>query len=166
MKTLILVKLFGQSQVDLLKNLSRQSAHLGARWLVTKVNYLEGQISALIKIELELTKVDALEKVISSAPNITYELSTLEDKSVLQSQIIQINVEAYDRPAIVNEITTLVHDFGAHIIGFESQRITSVGMDNTIFTADISLALPPEVAVEDLFAQLEAIGEHILVKQV
>lgn len=158
MKTIILVNIGGKSHPDLLKNLTEKSLKLGAVWLNSKVNYLSGYISALIKIEVENSRVDDLKKLFTQSHGITANFyDSLFDTGSCK-ETLNLMVDAEDRPGIVNELIQLFHDRGIEVLNLDSHRLCAAGLGNIMFTADITLACPPELQHSDFTRELEALN--------
>lgn len=163
MKTVTLVNICGKSHPDLLKGLMDESLQLGANWLSSKVSYLEGYISALIKIEVDNNQQDALKMMFTQSDDITVSFSEAPSDVESRKSLLKLVVDAEDRPGIVNELTRLFNDFGVELLKLNSQSLCAYGLGSTMFTADISLSCPAGLSHSDLITALESLGKDIVV---
>ncbi|MGL1957660.1 MAG: ACT domain-containing protein [Colwellia sp.] len=163
MKAVTLVNICGKSQPDRLKYLTEKSLQLGANWLNSKVSYLEGYVSALIKIEVDYNRLEDLKALFTQYNDITVNFSDVSFESITKQAAIKLVVDAEDRPGIVNEITQLFSDLGVEILNLNSQSLCAAGLGNTMFTADITLSLPSTLKQSDLTRELASLSDDIVV---
>lgn len=161
MKTVTLVNIGGKSHPDLLKGLTEKSVQLGASWLNSKVNYLAGYVSALIKIEVDSNKLEDLKEVFTQTDDITACFYDSPDELADIKTKLKLKIDAEDRSGLVNELIHFFHDTGIKVLNLDSHRLCAFGLGQTMFTADISLSCPPEVQLNELTQGLKALSNDM-----
>lgn len=164
MKAVTLVNIGGKSHPGLLKDLTEKSLRLGASWLNSKVNYLSGYVSALIKVEVDSSKLNDLKKLFIDTQEISVSFYDVQNGIKAESLQLKLLVDAEDRPGLVNEFLQLFHDRGVKVIDLDSHRLCAAGLGNTMFTADITLDYPAELDRSEITAELEALSDDIVVR--
>ncbi|RCU52444.1 ACT domain-containing protein [Corallincola holothuriorum] len=164
MTVVTLVSFVGSSRPGLLKDLAEQCHQLGARWLNSKVSYLGGQIAALIRVEMPEEKAVQLESVFRGCGCINVRFSEIQQEKRQQRSQLKLSVDAEDRPGIVNELTQLFDRQGVEVVDLESHRMGVAELGGNVFTAGITLNLPPEITQEQLVTEIESIAGGLVVR--
>ena len=134
----------------------------GGKWLVSKINYLDTHISAVIKIEVPTAHKRAVQDYFASQDNL---LVTFTDalETIIESQHTQLKVDAEDRAGIVNDISNILQKESVELIDMDSHRIGVPANGSSVFTATLSLKLPLSTNINDLAAEIEALSNDMVV---
>jgi glycine cleavage system regulatory protein len=132
-------------------------------WLVSKVNFLDDQVAAVIKIQIPSSHKEVVVNAFLSHPTLTTIISEC-NQTIDQhdEQTYQLRMDAHDRAGIVNDITHLLDSQRVRVLDLNCQRIFitgNSGVSSTIFTANISVKIPPELSIKDIVKELEALSE-------
>ena len=162
MKSVFIAAFVGISSPDLIKRLASVTHEEGGKWLVSKINYLDTHISAVIKIEVPTAHKRAVQDYFASQDNL---LVTFTDalETIIESQHTQLKVDAEDRAGIVNDISNILQKESVELIDMDSHRIGVPANGSSVFTATLSLKLPLSTNINDLAAEIEALSNDMVV---
>lgn len=161
MKKVTLVNIGGKSHPDLLKGLTEQSVQLGASWVNSKVNYLAGYISALIKIEVDSDKLEDLKEIFTQDDDITAFFYDSPDELADVKTKLKLKIDAADRSGLVNELMHFFHGIGVKVLNLNSHRLCAFGLGQTMFTADVILSCPPDLQLIDINQGLKELSNDM-----
>ncbi|WP_300174891.1 transcriptional regulator [uncultured Aliivibrio sp.] len=161
MKSVFIAAFIGISSPDLIKRLASVTHKEGGKWLVSKINYLDSHISAVIKIEVPTLHKKAVQDYFSAQDNL---LVTFTDalETIVEHQHTKLKVDAQDRAGIVNEISNLLQKESIELIDMNSHRIGVPANGTSVFTATLSLKLPISANIDDLAAEIEALSDDMV----
>ena len=162
MKSVFIAAFVGISSPDLIKRLASVTHEEGGKWLVSKINYLDNNISAVIKIEVPTAHKKAVQDYFASQDDL---LVTFTDalETVIENQHTQLKVDAEDRAGIVNDISNILQKESVELIDMDSHRIGVPANGTSVFTATLSLKLPISTNINDLAAEIEALSNDMVV---
>ena len=162
MKSVFIAAFVGISSPDLIKRLASVTHEEGGKWLVSKINYLDNNISAVIKIEVPTAHKKAVQDYFASQDDL---LVTFTDalETVIENQHTQLKVDAEDRAGIVNDISNILQKESVELIDMDSHRIGVPANGSSVFTATLSLKLPISTNINDLAAEIEALSNDMVV---
>lgn len=162
MKSVFIAAFVGISSPDLIKRLASVTHEEGGKWLVSKINYLDTHISAVIKIEVPTAHKRAVQDYFASQDDL---LVTFTDalETIIESQHTQLKVDAEDRAGIVNDISNILQKESVELIDMDSHRIGVPANGSSVFTATLSLKLPLSTNINDLAAEIEALSNDMVV---
>lgn len=162
MKSVFIAAFVGISSPDLIKRLASVTHEEGGKWLVSKINYLDTHISAVIKIEVPTAHKRAVQDYFASQDDL---LVTFTDalETIIESQHTQLKVDAEDRAGIVNDISNILQKESVELIDMDSHRIGVPANGSSVFTATLSLKLPLSTNINNLAAEIEALSNDMVV---
>lgn len=162
MKSVFIAAFVGISSPDLIKRLASVTHEEGGKWLVSKINYLDAHVSAVIKIEVPAAHKKAVQDYFASQDDL---LVTFTDalETIIESQHTQLKVDAEDRAGIVNDISNILQKESVELINMDSHRIGVPANGTSVFTATLSLKLPLSTNIDDLAAEIEALSNDMVV---
>ncbi|GGA74895.1 transcriptional regulator [Neiella marina] len=162
MSAILVASLMGNNRPGLLKDLAAKTHELGGKWLTSKVNHLDDQISALIKVELPQPQVQPLKDIFNNEPAICAVFSEGEPTPP-PSSIVEMVVDSSDRAGIVNEITQVLDSESIELVDMDCQRIGVAELGRSVFTARLMLKVPNSLKSEELAEELEGIADDMVV---
>jgi glycine cleavage system regulatory protein len=146
---------------DLLKHLSNLTFQNDGRWLVSKVNHLDKQVCAIIRISVPNENLGRLQKQLQESVDglVQFAKSVPVDSN---TQTLKLNIDARDRDGIVKDITDVLHSSSAQIVNIDSKRLGVMDMGESVFTADLELKIP--LGTEQTIVQdLNDLDEHMVI---
>ena len=162
MKTTFIANFVGKATPATIKQLAAITHENGGKWLISKVNFIEDRVAAVIKIELPSENVALVQEAFKQQPNLLVEIVETEYHRHNADVVFHLRVDANDRGGIVNEVTNILDRQGVRILDMDCQRVFLVdggGISSSLFTSSIALQLPSEVTIDDVAQELESLSE-------
>ncbi|WP_394125583.1 glycine cleavage system protein R [Vibrio hepatarius] len=162
MNSTFIVNFVGKATPATIKQLAAITHENDGKWLISKVNFIEDQVAAVIKVELPADNVQLVKDAFSSHPDLLVQITDSDLHSHSADTIYQLRLDSNDRAGIVNEITHVLDGQGIGILDMDCQRVFIAGgggVSSSLFTANIAMRLPTEVLIDDVAKELEALSE-------
>lgn len=162
MNSTFIVNFVGKATPSTIKQLAAITHENGGKWLISKVNFIEDQVAAVIKVEVPSNKVDIVQDAFDSQQGLLVQIVDSEPHRHNADTIYQLRLDANDRAGIVNEITHILDSQGVSILDMDCQRVFIAGgggVSSSLFTANMAIRLPAEVAIDDIANELESLSE-------
>jgi len=162
MNTTFIVNFVGKATPATIKQLATITHENGGKWLISKVNFIENQVAAVIKIELPESNAQLVQDAFTAHPDLLVKISDADSATHDIDTIYQIRLDANDRAGIVNEITHVLDGQGINILDMDCQRVFIAGgggVSSSLFTANIAMRIPTNVKIDDVANELEALSE-------
>lgn len=162
MNSTFIVNFVGKATPTTIKQLAAITHENGGKWLISKVNFIESQVAAVIKVELPTQNTQLVQQAFMDHPDLIVQIVESDPHSHQGETIYQLRLDASDRAGIVNEITSILDNQGISILDMDCQRVFIAGgggVSSSLFTANIAIKLPTEIQIEDVADELEALSE-------
>ncbi|MFM2590113.1 glycine cleavage system protein R [Vibrio sp. TBV020] len=162
MNTTFIVNFVGKATPATIKQLAAVTHENGGKWLISKVNFIEDQVAAVIKVEIPSDNALLVKDAFSSHPDLLVQITDSELHNHNIDTIYQLRLDSNDRAGIVNEITHVLDGQGISILDMDCQRVFIAGgggVSSSLFTANIAMRIPTEVLIDDVAKELEALSE-------
>ncbi|MDB1123740.1 glycine cleavage system protein R [Vibrio algarum] len=163
MNKTFIVNFVGKATPTTIKAFAAVTHENGGKWLISKVNFIEDQVAAVIKIELPEENEEIVKSTIKNEPDLLVKFTDSDtDPSHGAEEIFQLRLDSNDRAGIVNEITNVLDGQGINILDMDCQRVFVAGgggVSSSLFTATLSIRLPKDVAINDVTKELESLSE-------
>ncbi|WP_017024550.1 ACT domain-containing protein [Vibrio rumoiensis] len=159
--TLFIVNFSGEAQPTSLKRLALMSHQSHARWVVSKINYLDQQVAGLIKIECPTDQVNAIQQAFLSEPSLTVHFAPATPIKHPEEEVYELRFDTDERSGIVSEITHTLEKERAQILSIHSHRVFlagETGIQEGMFTSRLSIQIPSETNIQDIISELQAIS--------
>lgn len=160
--TEFVVAFVGADRPGLLRRLTEITHAHGGKWLVSKINHLEGQISGLLKVQLPLGEVAEVKQRLQQEKDLSIRFADGIQPSEAGSDI-ELRIDAKDKPGLVKEITNLLEREGVKVSNMDCHRVGIAELGGSLFTANLKLAIPSTTNSDDIASSLEALGEDMVV---
>ncbi|MBD1577593.1 MULTISPECIES: glycine cleavage system protein R [Vibrio] len=166
MQTFI-VNFAGQTSPPIIHQLAKITHENGGKWLVSKINYLDEQVSGLIKIKMPTQHIEAVKDAFTQQKGLTVYFADSTDCSEektsddQQNNLYNMRVDAEDRGGIVHDISQTVETEHGQIINIESNRVflaDSLGVSASMFSSHLTVTLPTATNIQDVISELETLG--------
>ncbi|MGR5501556.1 glycine cleavage system protein R [Vibrio sp. DNB22_10_4] len=157
-----IVNFVGQATPATIKNLASVTHENGGKWLVSKVNFIEDNVAAVIKVELPSDNAQVVKDAFNNQQGLLVQISDTDPHRHEHETVFQLRLDANDRAGIVNEITQFLDGQDIRILDMDCQRVFLAGgggIGSSLFTANMALKIPPAMQIEDVASELEALSE-------
>ncbi|EGU34133.1 ACT domain-containing protein [Vibrio scophthalmi] len=170
MTTTFIANFVGKATPATIKQLAAVTHENGGKWLISKVNFIEEQVAAVIKVELPTENAQIVQDAFKQQPDLIVQIVEADNLKHSAERIFQLRLDANDRAGIVNEITQVLDGQGINILDMDCQRVFIAGgggISSSLFTSTIALRLPSDVEIADVAKELESLSEdtRVIVEQ-
>jgi len=162
MHTAFIVNFIGTASPSTIKRLAAITHENGGKWLISKVNFIDNQVAGVIKIDLPAENAPTVKEAFNQTDHLVSQFTECESSLHDKEAIYTLRVDATDRAGIVNEITSVLDVQGISILDMDCHRVFIAGgggISSSVFTAELAMQLPVELAIEDVRKELEALSE-------
>ncbi|HDG1723565.1 glycine cleavage system protein R [Vibrio cholerae] len=162
MNSTFIVNFVGKATPATIKQLAAVTHENGGKWLISKVNFIEDRVAAVIKIELPADNASTVKQAFQTYPGLLVEITDADPHVHKSDAVYQVRLDANDRAGIVNEITHLLDSQGISILDMDCQRVFIAGgggISSSLFTANVAMRLPVNIEIDDVINELEALSE-------
>ncbi|NLS14033.1 transcriptional regulator [Vibrio sp. SM6] len=162
MNSVFIVNFVGKASPKTIKQLAAVTHENDGKWLISKVNFIEDQVAAVIKVELPNDKEQIVKDAFIHTPGLIVQFVASDSNEHRKESIFQLRLDANDRSGIVNEISHVLDSQGINILDMDCQRVFIAGgggVSSSLFTATIAVKLPVETAIQDVIYELESLSE-------
>ena len=162
MNSTFIVNFVGKATPATIKQLAAITHENGGKWLISKVNFIEDQVAAVIKVELPSANEHLVKDAFTSHPDLLVQITDSDQLAHDVDTIYQLRLDSNDRAGIVNEITHVLDGQGISILDLDCQRVFIAGgggVSSSLFTASLSIRLPKQISIGDVANELESLSE-------
>lgn len=163
MNTQLIVAIQGPDRVGFFKQLTEDTAKLGGVWLANKMIHLDGQMSGLLRLEIEEAQLPAFEELMGEFYDYSVSYHPVAGDKLNIRQMVKITIEGEDRQGLTSEITHLLYEQDVFIDHYESRRYPVIGLSTGVFEAQLTLSLPEALTAEALKQSLEKLDKQLRV---
>lgn len=158
-----IVAISGPDRPDLTRALAVATHERGGNWLNSKFIRLAGRFAALIRVEVPAQQADAVREVFSALQDCQvdfHEVAVVREAALTR---YVLSVDAEDRPGLVSDITHLLQERQVTIQDIDCHRMVVSGLGSSMFRGEFEVAVPGDVPIADVVADIEALGEQVKV---
>ncbi|MEF1255007.1 glycine cleavage system protein R [Vibrio sp. M260112] len=162
MQSTFIVNFVGKATPATIKQLAAITHENGGKWLISKVNFIEDQVAAVIKVELPTENTEVVKDAFNGHPDLLVQITESDQANHHVDTIYQLRLDSNDRAGIVNEITHVLDGQGINILDMDCQRVFIAGgggVSSSLFTANMAIRLPKELDIKDVANELESLSE-------
>ena len=156
-----IVSIVGPDRAGLLKYFAAATHERGGKWLHSKVIRLDGQFAAIIKIELPESQVQVLKSWFEAQEAYLLVFSEVVSGGGEDVRAFKLQVDAEDRPGLVNDITHVLLENQIKIADMACHRVGVADLGASVFTSEFELKVPGDVDLGELTLEIEALGGDI-----
>ena len=169
-KRLVVFSVFAEDRPGGIQSISDVVLQFNGNWLESTLSRLQGQFAGLVHIEVDAAVRDGLIDALASLSEQGIEISQHSSKGVVEQEgevnLLEIMIEANDRPGIIGEITTALGQKDINIDSMESGCESASMAGYSLFRAHLQLALPDGVSEDELYATLESVSDDLMISVV
>jgi glycine cleavage system regulatory protein len=162
MDTTFIVNFIGKATPATIKELTAITHENGGKWLISKVNFIEDQVAAVVKINLPKENEETVKQAFCDYKDIVVRFVDSNAALHNKHEIFSLRIDANDRAGIVNEITQVLDDQGIHIVDMDCHRVFVAGgggVSSSLFSAQVAIQIPSQISIDDIINEIEALSE-------
>lgn len=167
MKSNFITTVFGPDIPGVIKLLSEVTRGIGGEWLTSKVIKLDGQFAAIMNVVVSKQREQELKQSLADHfPDLQFVHSSVAASPAEAKKIIKLVVDCIDRPGLTGDLTNILMNLGIGIEDMECRRFAMDGINDTVFSARLTLAVPEGWESEIIAAEIEVLSEDVRVNVV
>ncbi|QIA63416.1 transcriptional regulator [Vibrio astriarenae] len=162
MNSTFIVNFVGTAKPSTIKQLAAVTHENDGKWLISKVNFIEDHVAAVIKVEVPPANESTVKEAFQGHPGLLVQIQDTDAHVGKADTIHQVRLDSNDRAGIVNEITHVLDAKGISILDMDCHRVFVAGgggVSSSLFSANMALKLSPELDIEDVTKDLEMLSE-------
>ncbi|QDF67881.1 hypothetical protein FJQ87_15450 [Shewanella sp. SNU WT4] len=164
MQQTLITNVQGKIAANTLTELAKISRQAGAHWLTCKLIQLDGQFSALIKLEIDTEKLLTLQQALSQAmPQLSFQYHEIAAVPTPHTITKFLTLDCLDRQGLTHDIQHLLMDIDAQIDEFEHSRMMVSSIGETVYRANIRVRLVEDMSDDELTRAIENISHGMRV---
>ncbi len=155
---------YGPDIPGILKKLAQATRSLGGEWLTSKVIKLDGQFAAIMSVVVEQEREKNLKSTLDEKfPSLQFIYSPANTAHQEATKIINLVVDCIDRPGLTGDLSNILANLGLGVENMECKRFAMDGINETVFSAKLTLAVPETVESEIIAGDIETLSEEVRV---
>jgi glycine cleavage system regulatory protein len=162
MNRTFIVSFIGEATPKMLKSLATITHENGGKWLISKVHFIDEHVSAIIKVEVPAENAAYLKAAFTEQSSLIVNINDCDSAPIAADTTFKLRFDSSDRAGIVNDITNLLDSQNIRVLDMNCQRIFISGVEgvaSNLFSCNISLKVPAEIAIADVMKELESLGD-------
>jgi glycine cleavage system regulatory protein len=164
MRTNFITTVYGSDIPGVIKALAQTTRSQGGEWLTSKVIKLDGQFAAIMSVvieeDLELNLKSTLDQ---QFPSLSFVYSAAQTTNQEMTKIINLVVDCIDRPGLTGDLSNILANLDIGVENMECKRFAMDGIHDTVFSAQLTLAVPEAAESEVIAGEIEALSEDVRV---
>jgi glycine cleavage system regulatory protein len=145
MYTTFIVNFIGTAKPNTIKYLASVTHEHGGKWLLSKINFIENKVAAVIKVEIPSENEKTVKDAFSDTLGIIVQFCEANDVSSEVETIHQLRLDSSDRAGLINEISHVLDNQGIDILDMDCQRVFIAdggGISSSLFSSKMALKIP------------------------
>jgi glycine cleavage system regulatory protein len=163
---MMVVTLAGPDRPGLVSRISERIAAHGGSWLESRLAHLAGQFTGIVLASLPDDEVDALEATFHGLQEgglrVTLHRAADAAAALPEAELV-LSVVCQDRPGIIRDIARVLADAHVNIDELTTDVSSGSFSGEPMFHAEAKLRLPAGLGVESVRAELERLGNELMV---
>ena len=128
MNTTFIANFVGKATPATIKQLAAVTHENGGKWLISKVNFIEDQVAAVIKIDVPEENALVVQEAFKQHPDLVVQIADSDSMGHNVDTIYQLRLDSNDRAGIVNEITHVLDGQGVNILDMDQNHYNFTSM--------------------------------------
>lgn len=164
MKEIYISTVSGPSTPGIIKSLAQTTREHGGEWLVSKVMKLDDQFSAMMKVSIEVEKLDSLRLALAGEfPDLQFMESPAASRVNERVTSIDLEVDCRDRKGLTRDISNIIYNLGLVVQNLEFNRFPVSSFGEAVFSAKLTVGVPEGTSSLAVAEEIEAISEDMRV---
>ena len=164
MRSNYITTVYGSDIPGVIKALAQTTRSQGGEWLTSKVIKLDGQFTAIMSVvveeELEANLKSTLEQ---KFPSLSFVYAAAQTTHLEMTKIINLVVDCIDRPGLTGDLSNILANLDIGVENMECKRFAMDSINDTVFSAQLTLAVPEAADSEIIAGEIEALSEDVRV---
>lgn len=162
----LVLTVIAEDQPGLVERIAGCVAEHGGNWLESRMARMAGQFAGILRVEVPAAShaglIKAMEALASQGIRVQLAASGCEPGGRFSS--IRLELVGNDRPGIVRDITRVLAELGVNLESLLTEVTPAPMSGELLFTAEALLAVPEQLALEQLQARLETLADDLMVE--
>jgi glycine cleavage system regulatory protein len=155
---------YGSDIPGVLKSLSQVTRSHGGEWLTSKVIKLDGQFAAIMNVVISEQKEEQLKVDLEKKfPSLYFVYAPAGETILEPTKKISLVVDCIDRPGLTGDLSNILANLDLGVENMECKRFAMDGIRETVFSAQLTLAVPEASESEVIAGEIEALSEDVRV---
>jgi len=159
----LIFTLVGKDKPGLIDSLAKQVRKLEGNWLASNFSHMAGHFAGFVQVDLPLENHQVLIDTLAKHPDLTIHPVSSESSKRQPLELADIEIMGNDKAGIVNELTTVLHQFNINIVKFETSCESAPNWGSLLFKAHAKIEIPIEFDTDPLREALEGIANDLIV---
>ena len=160
----IVITMVGKDRSGLVDALAKHIYAQGGNWLASNFARMAGQFAGFVEVHVPQDKHDDLINSLDSLDGISVQsVSASDEINQGPSDSLVVSVMGNDKPGIVQEITTILHQFNLSIVSMDSCCESAPNWGSLMFKANIVIDVPEGFETESVAEALEGVANDLVV---
>jgi glycine cleavage system regulatory protein len=165
MKSIFISTVLGPHTPGIINAIAKTTRGLGGEWATSKTVKLDGQFTAIMKVEIDSENENKLKTELEetySQLQFFYAPALTTEKT--PPKIVSLEIKCKDRPGLTKQITGVLHNLRVNVESMEFHRFLVLEMGGNVFSANLDIVLPESVTEENVADEIESISSDIRVR--
>jgi len=164
MKETYISTVSGPSTPGIVKALAETTREYGGEWLASKVMKLDGQFSALMKVTVEVDKVEPLQQALKEEfRDLQFINSSAASVTNDEIKSIDLEVDCRDREGLTRDISNIIFNLDLVVQNLEFNRFPVSSLGESVFSAKLTVGVPEGTSASAVAEEIEAISDDMRV---
>ncbi len=164
MQITLVMTVLGRDRPGIVEALSASVKSCEGNWLESRLSHLAGHFAGILQLSLPEEKKDEFEAAIAKLEEDEGLRCVFSDSEPITGvgKVVRFEVVGQDRPGIVFALTDLLAEFNANVESLDTHCSSAPMSGETLFHADLRVALPEDIDMNALEARLADIGDELM----
>lgn len=160
----IVITMVGKDRAGFVDTIAKQIYAHDGNWLASNFAQMAGQFAGFVEVHVPQEKHDDLIQSLDALDGINVQsVSALEEHDAKSSDSLVIDVMGNDKQGIVQEITTVLHQFNLNIKSMDSCCESAPNWGSLMFKASIVIDVPEGFDTDNVLEALENVANDLVV---
>lgn len=163
----LIITLFAEDKPGVLQKVSDTVLEHDGNWLESSLSRLCGQFAGIVHLAVDKKNkaalMSALQGLATEGITVSIHDELADSPDELSGTPIEVIVEANDRPGIIDEIASALAEVKVNIEQMETACESASMAGYQLFIANLLVALPADLSVEQLEEALENVSDDLIV---
>ncbi|MCV2884938.1 glycine cleavage system protein R [Aestuariibacter sp. AA17] len=155
--------LVGKDKPGLIDSLAKTVYALKGNWTGSNFSHMAGHLAGFVHVDVPEEHHQALLDAFEAHPDLRIHLVPGEANTPENEKVVLVDVMGNDKTGIVQELTSVLHQFNINIIKFDSSCEPAPNWGGTLFKAQAKVAVPRGFDLDALTDALEDIANDLVV---
>lgn len=131
-------------------------------WQTSSLHHLSGLFAGIIEVTAEESILAVLSNDLKNLPDLNLQVEIAPDHTESPAEKIILELTANDRPGIVSDISSVIHQNTGNLIKLVSNQQSAPHSGQLMFNAKVHISIN-ETAIDNMIEALENIADDLMV---